>query len=57
MAWMVGVVSGAVNLIGSFSTDGMWKTAGVPLEQFYWSRVARTRKRMSRRWFSNVCFS
>lgn len=55
VAWTVSVLSGMLNLIGSFSTDGMWKTAGMPLSQLYWTWVARDRK-SARGLASTVCF-
>lgn len=33
------VVSWVINVLGSFATDGAWKTAGLSVAQFYWNSL------------------
>ena len=39
MAILITIVSYVLNALGSFATDGNWKTAGLSVAQVYWKRA------------------
>lgn len=44
MELLVLIASWVINVLGSFATDGAWKTAGLSVAQFYWNYTDNKRR-------------